>query len=132
MGVEPIRTCVRAVDEEHAAEHVAVTGEMLGEAVDHQVGAVRKRLKQQRRREGGVDDAGGAGAVRGGGHRGNVDEADQRIGDHLGHHGGDVLTEDGTHQVAVVSAAVQQAGRPLVTCTPRLPSGPARSDSVPP
>ena len=57
IGVQPVARLVSGVDEEHATADVAVTGEVLGEAVDDEVSSVRERLEEHRRGERRVDDA---------------------------------------------------------------------------
>jgi len=47
---------VFAVHEEDTAAHIAVPGKVFGEAVDHQVGAVREGLEEKRRRERRIDE----------------------------------------------------------------------------
>ena len=93
--------------EEGAAEDVTVTRQVLGEAVDDQVGPVLECLEEHRRRKGRIDDARGSRAMRRGGNDcGNVDKANQRVGDHLGDHSGDIRAERSTDELAMITAAI--------------------------
>ena len=91
--------------------HVAVPGEVLGEAVDHQVGAVSERLKEERRGERRVAMSAAPDVVGRRRHRGDIGEADERVGDHLDHHRTDVRTEGGGDQLTVVRHRRQRGDR---------------------
>ena len=77
----------------HAAHGVAVAAEELGGAVQHHGGTVPEGLLEDRAGEGVVDQE--RDAVRGGGHAGNVDELQARVGRRLQDHQAGVRPERG-------------------------------------
>ena len=94
--------------EQHATEDVAVPGKVLREAVEHDVDAVRERLEQERCGECRVDDACRPRVVRGTGDRRHVDERHERVGDHLGDHGTDIVVERAADQSHLVRTAFRR------------------------
>ena len=79
------RIGVRAIGDHDAAQHVAVSGQIFGDAVHAEVRAQFERTDQQRRGEGIVHHQGRAGLVRDLRDRGRSPHAQQRIGNGLHH-----------------------------------------------
>ena len=67
------------VAQDGAAQHAALPIHVLGTAVHHNIGPLRQRLLQQRRREDVVDDHQRAGAVGQFGHRRQVHQVQHRV-----------------------------------------------------
>ena len=97
-----------AVDKEDAADDVAVPGEVLGEAVDHEVRAVSERLEQEWRGERRVDDERSSRVVGCRRHRGDVGEPDEWVGDHIDHDSADVGAGGCRNQLAMIATAVRR------------------------
>ena len=69
---------------------------------------MRERLEEHRRGERRVHDHCGAGLMRSIDDRRDIDEPDERVGDHLDDHGCDVRPEDGGDKLAVNPGAVRR------------------------
>ena len=80
VGAVPVE--LPGIDEQ-AADHDAVAGQELGRRVEHEVGAVRERLHQVRRRERRIDEQRQAVLVRERRHARNVEHVEARIAERL-------------------------------------------------
>ena len=74
---------VLPIDHQHAADGVAVAAEVLGRAVDHDVGAQRQRALEERAHEGVVHHYEGAVSMRDGADGADVHQLQPRVGGSL-------------------------------------------------